>query len=124
MNKLKPEILTDSMIDEISDEIVESLLKSGVVRREKEEMHGNDGVLDDTKAAKIKNRIKELEGRLDSHINDFKVVSIETERMITEKVESMNEESERQILALQEQIEDMRTAMIRLSNEIKRMKGE
>jgi predicted nucleic acid-binding Zn-ribbon protein len=47
------------------------------------------------------------------------MVAVEVERLITERAETLNKENQQQIAHLQGQIEDLRSAMIRLSNKVK-----
>ena len=71
---------------------------------------------------KLKNRIANLEDRLEKYINSFKIVAVEVERELTEKWEELNKENEKQNIELRGQIEDLRGALIRLSNELKNIK--
>jgi len=59
---------------------------------------------------------------VEKYINSFKLVAIEAGRSVTEKSEALNEENQWQITHLQGQIEVLRSAMIRLSNDLKEMK--
>ena len=60
-----------------------------------------------------------MENRLEKFISNFKTVVVEVDRQLTEKWEELNKGEEKRVLSLQGQIEDLRTALIRLSNELK-----
>lgn len=101
---------------ELVDEIVDEILKSRDVENYGGKGSGSNEIL------KLKNRTASLEDRLNKYINNFKTVAVEVERELTEKWEELNRENERQTIELQGQIEDLRTALIRLSNEMKNIK--
>ena len=102
--------------DELIDSIVEEVLKGKAPRiTEKQEKFPTDD--------KLPSRIAALENRLEKYIENYKINATELERQITERYEELNEENEKRVLQLQSQIETLRTAMIKLSNELKAMKS-
>jgi len=105
--------------EEIADEIVKLVLKSKPSTEANAVEKKN---LDDI--AKLKQRIFSLENRVEKYIKNFKIVATEAERHLTERAEEISKENEQTIVNLQAQIEDLRTAMIRLSNEVKKIKTE
>lgn len=111
MNKEKSDL-----VEEIANEITETILSS----RNYENLQKRNFA----EIVKLKNRIKNLEQRLEKHINNYKITATEIERQITERTENSNQEIEKRIANLIGQIEDLRSAMIRLSNEIKKIKEE
>lgn len=102
-----PKEITDSLVEEIVDEILKT-----------EKIVEGDGVKSDD-VSRLKNRISNLENRLEKFISNFKTVVVEVDRQLTEKWEELNKGEEKRVLSLQGQIEDLRTALIRLSNELK-----
>lgn len=110
--------IDDKFIDEIVDEIVDV---SSLAGREKITLDDAIQKRNLSEIVKLKERIAALENRVEKYINSFKLVAVEAERLTSEKTESLNEENLRQIAHLQGQIEDLRSAMIRLSNEVKKI---
>jgi hypothetical protein len=108
--------IDDKLIDEIVDEIV-----STITEREKIPYEDVIEKRNLSEIVKLKERISALENRVEKYINSFKLVAIETERLISERIENLTEENLGQIAHLQTQIEDLRHAMIRLSNEVKKI---
>ncbi len=106
--------------DELIDEIVDEILKEGVVAKKPDYHKGGK------KSSNIfhgdLNKIESIERKLDDHINDYETTIVEIERQITEKSHDSTEDFERQLMHMQGQIEDLRTAMIRLSGEFKKFK--
>ncbi len=102
-----PKEITDSLVEEIVDEILKT-----------EKIVEGDGTKSDD-VSRLKNRISNLENRLEKFINNFKTVVVEVDRQLTEKWEELNKGEEKRVLSLQGQIEDLRTALIRLSSELK-----
>jgi chromosome segregation ATPase len=97
--------------DELVDEIVDEVLKSQRPFKSKSDEIG-----------KLKARIADLEHKLDKYISSFKLNATESVRRISEVDETLTSENEKQLIALQGQLNDLRTAMIRLSNEVKKLK--
>ena len=64
---------------------------------------------------RLEKRIENLEGSLKNHISNFKIVAVETERMITEKYREL----EGNIEKLSEDITSLDDAIKRLSKKIK-----
>ena len=69
-------------------------------------------------------RIQALENRTEKYISSFKTNVVESSRFAIEKAEETRNQNEQMILDLQRQMEDLRTAMIRLSGKIKSITGE
>jgi len=114
--------IDDKLVDEIVDEILDSTRPAkGISPREipTEETLQRHSL---GEVARLKSRISALENRLEKYVNNFKTTAVEVEREISERNKNLDEENERQILRLQGQLEDLRSAMIRLSNEVKRLK--
>lgn len=74
--------------------------------------------------AKLKNRVSSLEHRVEKYIKNLELSAIESGRLTSEKSEEIKDENEQMLLNLQGQVEELRTAMIRLSNQVKRISGE
>ncbi len=100
---------------ELVDEIVDEILKS-------KDITDGGNPSGPKEIVKLQNRIANLENRLEKYINSFRTVAVEAERNLTEKWEDLIRENERQTIKLQGEIEDLRTALIRLSNEMKNIK--
>lgn len=101
------------IIDEkFIDEIVEELARSEDLSK-----YRNNGELD-----KLKNRMDEIEIKLNKFMGNFNAVAVGVERQLTEKYKVINSENEQKIMNTQSQIENLRMAMIRLSNEIKKIR--
>lgn len=107
--------------DELVDEIVEEILaetedkKSAEIPLAKEKFLDND-------SPKIKSRLQNLENRIEKHVHDYKITAIEIERQIVDKFSEFEQENEKRLIYLQGQLEALREAMIRLSNEFKQSK--
>ena len=135
----------ERIIDQVADEIVETLLSSTVddskklKKRRKGKIKGGkiksavvrgaskERGLDKknlTEIAKLKNRMVALENRTDKYVKNFRIAAIEAGRLVSEKAEEAREENEQLLMNLQDQIEDLRTAMIKLSSNVKRLSGE
>jgi len=74
--------------------------------------------------AKLKNRMAALENRMEKFIKSFKLSSIEAGRLVSEKAEEARDENEQILFDLQGQIEDLRDAMVKLSNAVKKLSGK
>ena len=103
--------------DKLLDEVVEELMKSENLTALKKP----DGQYT-SDLGKMKSRIDNIESRLEKYVKSFKIVAMEVERQLVEKNEELNKEREQRVLKIQGHVEDLRTAMIRLSNEVKRIK--
>ena len=140
----------ERIIDQVADEIVETLLSSTVddskrlKKGEKGKIKGEKIKSEKTKRlaardaskergldkknlieiAKLKNRIFALDNRMDKHVKNFRIAAMEASRLVSEKTEEVREENEQLLMNLQDQIEDLRTVMIKLSNNVKRLSGE
>ena len=127
-------VLEEKDIDIIANEIVESLLNSsidgqsisikGVKNRKgkgkskiKRKISGFEGK-NLMEIAKIEDRMDALENRMKKSARYFK--NIDEMSRIPEQAEQNRSEHEQMMLDLQGQIEDLRTAMIRLSNRVKK----
>jgi len=148
--ELDPNLLDKMDIDSMADEIVENILSSIDKENISQNLPKNTrrkGVKNVTKDKKIKKsnqnsrkgvpkqmgndeiekltrRIGALENRTEKYISSFRTSAVESSRFTIEKAEEARNENEQMILDLQRQMEDLRTAMIRLSNRIKSITGE
>ena len=130
--------LKEKEIDEMADEIVELILSSVAAVDSKKLERIKRGGREATKSTKtgtmgrktlmeilrLKNRINALENRMEKYIKNFKIASIEANRLISEKAEEARDENEQMLFDLQGQIEDLRAAMTRLSNEVRKLSGK
>ena len=140
----------ERIIDQVADEIVETLLsstvddskrlkkgkkgkitggkiKSGKTKRLAARDASKERGLDKKnliEIAKLKNRMVALENRTDKYVKNFRIAAIEAGRLVSEKAEEARKENEQLLMNLQDHIEDLRTAMIKLSNNVKRLSGE
>lgn len=116
MNKKQIEI-DDRLVDEIVGEIIDSMKKGQPAAK-------FDGAQMQyiNEIARLKARIVNLENRVEKYVGNFKINATESARKISETESSLQENYEHQIIALQGQLENLRTAMIRLSGEVKRIK--
>lgn len=117
--------------DELVDEIVEEVLSETMGKplseiptkkpklKEPEEMLLDSNVSD---VVKLKSRIQYLENRIEKHVHDYKTTAIEVERQIVDKFSEFEQENEKRLIYLQGQLEALRTAMIKFSNESKQSK--
>ncbi|MBI2034874.1 MAG: hypothetical protein HYT11_04045 [Candidatus Levybacteria bacterium] len=114
--------------DELVDEIVEEILSETKSKKpmgtagkpkQKDELL-LDGDLPDV--SKLKLRLQYLENRIEKHVHDYKTTAIETERQIVDKFSEFDQENEKRLMYLQNQLEALRNAMIRLSNEFKQFR--
>jgi hypothetical protein len=116
--------LEDNEIDILADEIVEVLLSCASRKGYSKKAYGGKKRLDGGIAkrsanqnlmeiAKLKNRMTASEKKLEKYIKNFNIASIEAR--------SGNEEL---LIDLQGQIEELRTAMIKLSSKVKKLAGE
>ncbi len=122
--------LKESLAEEIADEIVDSILTSGANRKgveisenKKENFRENIGS-ETEELIRIKRRLEAAENRLDKYVNSFKIFATEVERQLTQKTGELTDDVDRQILDLQGDVEELRTAMIKLSNKIGQLSGE
>jgi len=116
--KLKKIGIDSKLIDEIVEEIVSSIKSEKRGETTTEDVIGKRNLAE---IIKLKERTTTLENRLEKYISNFKLVATEVERLITEKTEALNEESQQQIVHLQGQIEDLRISMIKLGSEMKKI---
>lgn len=66
-----------------------------------------------------------MENRVEKYVKQFKISAVENGRLVTEKSEQLrvvDEQMDQRITDLAGQIEELRTAMIKLSGKIKRSK--
>lgn len=105
------------LVDEIVEEILAETPKLNPKPEEEDFVDGGD-----LEISKLRLRIQNLENRIERHTHDYKTTAIEAERQISEKASEVEHQYEQQLMYLQSQIEALRTAMIRLSNEFKKFK--
>lgn len=127
--------LEDTEIDRLADEIVDALLSSDSRKGSSKKTEGGKKGLEKGAAkrsanqnlmeiAKLKNRATASEKRLEKYIKNLNISSIEASRLATEKAEEARSENEELLMNLQGQIEELRTAMIKLSSKVKKLAGE
>ena len=103
------------IVDDLADEIVELLSNSQKFSKFLDKMdsgsfHSNN---------ELTERIQNIEQKLNRLIHNFKLVSVELERMTTEKTEMLRSEHDQEIQKIYSQIEQLRQAMIKIANEVK-----
>lgn len=122
---MKTALKQESELDKIADEFAELMLNSE--RLEDILKRGEENKIIQKRVSKdidvIKNRIAILENRLNKLVNNFRIDIVEAERMITQKAEELNNENDQRITNLVSQVENLRGAMIRLSNDVKEIKN-
>lgn len=127
--------LEDNEIDRLADEIVEALLSSASRKGNSKKAESGKKGLEKGVAkrsasqnlmeiAKLKNRMTASEKRLEKYIKNLNIASIEASRLVSETAEEARSENEELLMDLQGQIEELRTAMIKLSSNVKRLAGE
>ena len=129
--KLKDGCLAESgkTVDQLADEIVELLLSSkNDLKKAEGETTGkkvSSGEQESrivNQVGKLEKRIEALENRVEKYIGSFKIVATESGRSITEKTETLKRDVDSDIVGLRGELDELRTAMIRLSNEVKKMR--
>src|SRR3989338_1086982 len=117
MTELEEVGIDDKFVDNIVDEILNSLEKDGGKLRVYDLQKRN---LADV--ARLKARIVNLENRVEKYIGNFKVSSVEVERELSESRRNLEDEYDSQMMHMQTQMENLRTAMIKLSAEVNKIK--
>jgi len=107
------------VVDELADEIVELLSNSQKFSKFLEKMDSDNFHSNNAPEPRIEN----IEQKLNKLIQNFKLVSIELERMTTEKTEMLRKEHDEEIQKIYLQIEQLRQAIIRVANEVKGLRG-
>jgi len=108
--------IVEELTDEIADLILESKKLSAL--KTKDEIQKKDL----TKIVKLEERMATVESKLKKCVDNFKIVATESERLVTEKVENVNKETNQRITNLQTQISDLEIVVTKLGDEIKKMK--
>ena len=109
MTKAK-EVIDPKLVDDVVDEIVSELKKTGSSGQK-------------TMQTTIpQSELASLKAQLEIIQKSFDIDETEIERQVTEKFEQLSTDMESQITRLEGQISDLRTAMIRLSGELRKMK--
>jgi len=111
------EIIDDELVDGIVDEILDSMKKEKIPVKADAFQRRNLSEI-----VRLQARIANLENRVEKFVRNFKISATESVRQISETERGLEEENEQQIMQLQGQIENLRTAMIRLGSEVKRLK--
>ena len=118
-----PDDLIDEIVEEVLSETMEKPSSETPTKKPKlkepEEMLLDSNVSD---LAKLKPRVQYLENRIEKHVHDYKTTAVEVERQISDKFSEFEQENEKRLIYLQGQLEALRTAMIKLSNEFKQSK--
>lgn len=71
---------------------------------------------------KVESRLGNLERKIDEHINNFTIVTVETERMITEKYEELRNKNEENVFKLIGNIQELKEMVNLLRNEVDGLK--
>ena len=121
----REEKTTDQLADEIVEILLDSIASKGNPKNARERVTNLNSLerKDLMEIVKLKNRIAALENRVEKYIRSFQITATESERHLTEKSEELTKENQQDIMNLQAQIEDLRTAMVRLGNEVKKLKS-
>lgn len=114
-----PEGLVDEIVEEILEETKPNMLSAPKPSKKLKE---TDLLEDSVDAVKLKSRLQYLENRVEKHTHDYKISAIEVERQIASKFSEFEQDTEKQLIYLQSQLEYLRTAMIKISNEFKQFK--
>lgn len=118
MTKTEELGIDEKFIDSIVDEVLRSK-DLGV--QEISEGYVSDPNLK-KEISKLKAKIVALENKLGNYANNYKISTVEIDRQMTEQREDLVNELEKQVVELRGQIEDLRTAMVRLGSEVRRIK--
>lgn len=117
---LGQEKLMEDLVDELADMVSNSRKLADILKITQENELIQNKNLKETD--KLKERISILENRIDKYANSFRIFAIEVERELSEKYRSLEEDNEKRVVHLQGQLENLRTAMIKLSSEVKGLK--
>lgn len=121
-----PNELVDEIVDEILSETTDKTPQPENIKKPRTEPRKpeSEELLDSDAPdfIKLKSRLQYLENRIEKHVHDYKTTAIEVERQIAEKFSELDQGTEKQLIYLQGQLEALRTAMIKLSNEFKQSK--
>lgn len=116
--------IPDELIDEIVNEVLDSIPKQGKILQpvEKPQKIPVAKTVVPHDAANIGKRIDELENNLQKLWKEVGIIGIESGRELNEKIEDLKKENEDQIMQLEEQINFLRNTLAKLSNELKKRK--
>lgn len=103
------------VVDELANEIVDLLSNSQKFSKFLEKMDSQTP----SKANDIESRFENIEQKLNKLIHNFKIVSVELERMSTAKIKNLQQERDEEMMRMQSQIEQIRQAVMKLASEIK-----
>ncbi|MEM5797213.1 MAG: hypothetical protein QXD72_00050 [Candidatus Aenigmatarchaeota archaeon] len=117
---LKREINLDALADEIVELIANSKKLTDILKVVQENEIIQKKNL--SEVATLKNRITILENRLNNLVKSFRIDIVEAERMVSEKTEKIIEDSEQRVTHLTSQIEDLRDMIVRIGNDVKKLK--
>lgn len=113
MNKKSSIQIDDELIDEIVDEILGILKKKQPTPREDRVRIPQSGEIEN-----LESRIANLETKLEKYSGSYKAIVNESSQIES----SLEKNNEDHLVNLQSQLEDMMTTIIRLNEEIKRIK--
>jgi chromosome segregation ATPase len=110
----------DKLVNEIVDTITDTKKLNKLLRiiEEKEDVEKKNS----NEILSLRKKVDILESRLNKLIRNFETTAVEAERDITDRYEKVLEHIDDQIVHLQGQIENLRTSLIRISNEVKNLK--
>ncbi len=115
MKTMEKDSSVNSLVDEIVDEVMDAISKQKITTNEQAKNSNVKTIGDINDLAKTKNRLDILESKFEKYIANYKP-AVEHEKYGTGK------DNEKQVMELQGQIEVMRTNMIRLGNELRRIR--
>jgi hypothetical protein len=109
---LKRENELDALADEIVDLVANSKKLTDILKVSQENEIIQKKNL--SEMVILKNKITDLEYRLNKLIKSFRIDIVEAERLITEKYEDIRKENEKQINNLQDQIEEIKAVLSKM----------
>ena len=108
------------MVDEIADEVVETIFRSKLLADSHRPMV-DAGSRNVEEISKLRNRVTNLERRMELEIEKFKIYTAEIDKAVDEKSPD-SDKVEKRIADLGNQVDLLRAGMIRLSNEVRRIR--
>jgi len=132
LDEIANEIVKTEVDEKLLDEIANEIVKKIAYPPKQESGDENSGKPNSMKFGKLHAdsvysrqlafRLEDLENKVDNFLNDYKIAIAEMEKLLIGKFEEFSDQREKQLLYLQGQVENLRTAMIKLGNEFKRIK--
>ena len=110
----------DKVVDEILDMVMNAEKISDSMKKIKTIDVFQEKVLQQLEL--VRNKTMELEKKVQQISNQMGIVAIESGRDLNEKIDSLSKEYEKDIMQLEEQVNFLRTALIKISNALKNKK--